>query len=794
MQTNPIDDTARDDGGVVLPWLGLILWIAATAAAAALSLRTPAPLPADAPARTGSAARALELIRRVAVEPGETLARPRRLGSEEGARARDRLVLECERLGLATEVQTTEVVAPRGGVAATVNNVVARLDGLGRGGGDRHAILLMAHHDSVAAGPGIGDDLAGCAAILEAVRALRTRGALQRDLIVLLTDGEEQGLLGAEAFASEHPFADEVGVVVNVEGRGAAGPSRMFETGRGNGWSIAALSEVSRTPSATSVSAEVYRRMPNGTDFTVWLERGIPGLNHAFIGDVHAYHTPLDGLDRLSPGSLQHHVDNVIDAVVALDRAPFPERGAHAANLDAVFLDVPYFGLVHASAAAARIAAGLALLLAAVCAGRVARRRGVRVVALGAFAALALLVATPAAGYGARLALGVLGAAPIAHPAEARFVWLGCLVTGVGGALLVLRLLVAARLGGGGALAGGALVLSGLAFAVSHTVVGATHLVLVPALALSFIGVLAGGGRFLLGFGALAGIVAAVAAGVVWGPLQVALVDALGTRSGAVLALPAAFGLVALAPALVAGRGAALSWMAGILIALGAAFGALAVLLDDASLQRPGRLSIVREETPDAARFRLEGPEANRERFRSALAEAAPGVDLQGHAPEPLLTGGPAVEILGPAEGSSRGDASGADTERGWRRVRLRVTPRPGATRVVVQGLGVREVMYGGRAIEGGRFEHATPPAGGFELDLVCTPDASVVVRDERSGLSGGELAAAARPLLDARPDTLVPYSRGDRSIAEVRVSLAPSEGEDPGADPGAGGRSEEGE
>jgi len=778
MQTSSTDDLARDDGGALLPWLGLALWALATAAAAALSLRTPAPLSVDAPARTGSAARAMELIRRVAVEQGETLARPRRLGSESGARVRDRLVLECERLGLSTEVQTTEVVVPRSGVAATVNNVVARLDGLGRGSGERHAILLMAHHDSVAAGPGIGDDLAGCGAILEAVRALRTRGALQRDLIVLLTDGEEQGLLGAEAFASEHPFADEVGVVVNVEGRGAAGPSRMFETGRGNGWSIAALSDVSRTPSATSVSAEVYRRMPNGTDFTVWLERGIPGLNHAFIGDVHAYHTPLDGLDRLSMGSLQHHVDNMIDAVVALDRTPFPERGAQQSATDAVFLDVPYFGLVHASATSARIAAGLALLLAAVTAGRVARRRGVRVVVLGVFAALALLVATPAAGYCARVALGVLGAAPLEHPAEARFVWLGCLVSGVGGALLVLRLLVAARLGGGGALAGGALVLSGLAFAVSHVVVGATYLVLAPALALSLIGALAGGGRFVLGIGALAGVVAAVAAGVVWGPMQVALVDALGTRSGPLLTVPAAFGLVALAPALVAGRGAALSWMAGILIAVGAAFGSLAVLLDDASLQRPGRLSIVREETPHGSRFRLEGPAAHQARFRTALAEAAPGLDLTEHAPEALLDG-PGVEVLGPMGEAARGDASGDDSERGWRRVRLRLTPRAGATRVAVQGIGVREVMYGGRAIAGSRFEHATPPPEGFELDLVCTPDAFVTVRDERSGLTGGALGAAAKPLLDARPDTLVPFSRGDRSIVEVRASLAPVDDEE---------------
>ena len=37
---------------------------------------------------------------------------------------------------------------------------------------------------------------------------------------------------------------------------------------------------------ATSLAVEVYRRMPNSTDLTVFLEAGIPGLNFAFISGV----------------------------------------------------------------------------------------------------------------------------------------------------------------------------------------------------------------------------------------------------------------------------------------------------------------------------------------------------------------------------------------------------------------------------------------------------------------------------------------------------------------------------
>ena len=52
------------------------------------------------------------------------------------------------------------------------------------------------------------------------LRVLRVRGPLLNDLIVLLTDGEELGLLGARAFVDEHPWLDDVALVVSIEMRG----------------------------------------------------------------------------------------------------------------------------------------------------------------------------------------------------------------------------------------------------------------------------------------------------------------------------------------------------------------------------------------------------------------------------------------------------------------------------------------------------------------------------------------------------------------------------------------------
>ena len=53
-----------------------------------------------------------------------------------------------------------------------------------------------------------------------------------KKVVFLLTDGEETGLLGAQAFIDnqkDYPF--EVGRIINLEARGVRGPAMMFETG-----------------------------------------------------------------------------------------------------------------------------------------------------------------------------------------------------------------------------------------------------------------------------------------------------------------------------------------------------------------------------------------------------------------------------------------------------------------------------------------------------------------------------------------------------------------------------------
>lgn len=283
----------------------------------------PSPVrPADAPLAEFSAARAEQVASRL-LEEGT----PHPTGSSAQARVRARLLRELEQLGLTPSVQQG-VACANDGICAELHNVLAEVPG----SGGPTLTLLAAHYDSVPAGPGAGDDGQGTASLLELARALLaqpTRGGVQ----LLFTDGEELGLLGARLFAAEHPLAAKLQVALNLEARGSRGPSLMFETTTGSGWLVQHYARAPH-PVASSLFGAVYRNMPNDTDLTVFAERGLQGLNFAFVGGVEHYHTPRDTLQQLDWRSVQHQGSAVLATLRASNAEVAP------AGRELVFFDV----------------------------------------------------------------------------------------------------------------------------------------------------------------------------------------------------------------------------------------------------------------------------------------------------------------------------------------------------------------------------------------------------------------------------------------------------------------------
>lgn len=273
-----------------------------------LSEGTPQPLGADAPVSSFSSARAKTLL--------ADLARaPRPAGSPENARARQR-ILEILR-GLSVEASVQEGLGVRSVVpgyfaGGHARNIVARIPGQNPG----DALLIVGHYDSVTTGPGAGDDMSSCAAMLETIRAVsRTPGKFRNDVIFLFSDAEEGGLVGASLFAALHPWRARVKFVVNFEARGVSGPSSLFETSGHNLSMVRGYVKHAPFPAGTSFAGAVYDLMPNDTDFSVFKQAGYRGLNFAFVGGVQNYHTRLDTADAVDAATMQHHGDNMLTVV-----------------------------------------------------------------------------------------------------------------------------------------------------------------------------------------------------------------------------------------------------------------------------------------------------------------------------------------------------------------------------------------------------------------------------------------------------------------------------------------------
>lgn len=244
-----------------------------------------------------SASRAMNHLAAIAEQPHP-------MGSSAHAAVRDYIMKELSSAGLKPELQQTIGVNHTGRPlrVGAVENIIARL----KGTGGEKSVLLVSHYDSMPNSMGASDDGSAVVTLLETIRALKAGAALKNDVVFLFSDGEENGQLGANAFADEHAGAKKVGVVLNFEARGNKGPVIMFETSDENGWLIGEFAHAAPFPIATSLSYEIYKLLPNDTDLTVFKKANMSGLNFAYIEGLSHYHTLLDNLGEIDARSLQH--------------------------------------------------------------------------------------------------------------------------------------------------------------------------------------------------------------------------------------------------------------------------------------------------------------------------------------------------------------------------------------------------------------------------------------------------------------------------------------------------------
>lgn len=734
----------------------VVLTAALASGLLALFISTPpAPRPADAPAAEFSAERARDALRELLGDGA-----PHPVGSLAGQKVRDRLIDQLRRLDLEPEVQ--HAFSCNGSACAWVDNVIVRVEGTREG----KALLLSAHHDSVGAGPGAGDDGHGVATILEILRALKTDGPAPRPLLAVFTDGEEAALLGARAFM-QHPRAREVDVALNIEARGTTGAARMFETSRGNQALIEAFAAGVERPSASSLSVEIYRRMPNDTDLSELMRGGLQGLNFAFIGGVSRYHTPRDDLDHLDLASVQAQGDMVLGTTRALLAG-----GPLSAEVDDAYADVGGRRLVRWPAPLAAPLAALALAGLLLAAAVSMRRKDM---SLGSFL-IALVTSPLPALSGAAVGFAALrvieAVAGVRGPFPAPFVsgLIAALALALAAALLPLRLVGRRASPLAGALgAWGGWTLATVALAL--TIPGATAILLPPAMIAALALALATlAGRPAL---ATAGLACAGAfAFALWVPVLAALAEAMGLL-GPLLGGAAGWLALALAPVCAAPRAdrSALAF-GGALAAVGVVAALISAAAPTSTPDHPVKATLlhVTDLESGEARFVIDAPGGVPPAIAAAATWSPDGSlpwtrrAMPSAAAPPAGGDGPTL-VVEATEPTGSGE-----------RISALLRPRRGALLAhlvlpaSLDALTVEGVPVDLSALRHGPSDSRVltiygPPADGVRLVAERRAGDPWTLVDGLPGLPAGPGPA------DARPPDAVPYQWGDLTLAHRRVT-----------------------
>lgn len=258
-----------------------------------------------------SSDRALDYLKEVAKEPHP-------IGSPANKKVRDYIVKHFQNIDVPVEIQSKPVkdikdekyAAEIG--AENVDNIIAKIQGTSD---DDNAILLTAHYDSEIETPGASDDGYGVVTILETARALKQLPAPKNTIFFVLTDGEEQGLLGATALQDRTDILDQVRVMINFEARGNTGVPIMFETSSNDLKLVQLYKEIVPYPVAYSFASEMYKKMPNDTDFTELKVTKKLGYNFANMGGLKAYHAAIDRVENSDEETIRHFGDYALPLV-----------------------------------------------------------------------------------------------------------------------------------------------------------------------------------------------------------------------------------------------------------------------------------------------------------------------------------------------------------------------------------------------------------------------------------------------------------------------------------------------
>ncbi|MBI2828339.1 MAG: M20/M25/M40 family metallo-hydrolase [Acidobacteria bacterium] len=213
-------------------------------------------------------------------------------------------------------------------------NVIAEIPGADKAD---EVVMLGGHLDSWHAGTGATDNAVGCAVMMEAARILAATGAKPRRTIrVALWSGEEQGLLGSQAYIREHfgtaeqpkpAFATFAGYFNIDNGTGRARGMTVFGPPAAGAILSEALAPFKDLGILGATTTRSRRR--GGTDHTSFNEAGLPGIlvfQDPIQYQSYTWHTNLDTYERIVEDDVKKSAIAIAGAVyhLAMRDEPLP--------------------------------------------------------------------------------------------------------------------------------------------------------------------------------------------------------------------------------------------------------------------------------------------------------------------------------------------------------------------------------------------------------------------------------------------------------------------------------------
>ncbi|KAG2109315.1 uncharacterized protein F5147DRAFT_798447 [Suillus discolor] len=175
------------------------------------------------------------------------------------------------------------------------DNVLLEVEGSDEEYQESGGLLLSAHWDSVSTAPGATDDGMGVVTLLSMVKYF-AENSPSRTVVFNINNGEEDGLNETHVFI-EHPWVNNTDTLSVLRQEGERRPLLFRATSRAPlaSWSTS-------RPHANIITSDAFSRgvIRSGTDYSVYEQAGLKGLDFASYCGRSRYHTKYDSIPGMS--------------------------------------------------------------------------------------------------------------------------------------------------------------------------------------------------------------------------------------------------------------------------------------------------------------------------------------------------------------------------------------------------------------------------------------------------------------------------------------------------------------